>query len=362
MRKIYLVFILLMLFLSNAYADETYDDVLKEHKIDIDRKYNTIRLIAVGDIMMHMPIVNASKNGLGYDFTDIFEQVGSLIKVGDIAIANLETTITESRDEYSGYPRFKSPVELIGNLKGAGFDVLTTANNHSYDNGDYGIDTTIKVIEENKLHHTGTFSDSKNHPLIMDVKKLKVGIVSYTYGTNGLRADNDYMINYIDKDRIREDYEKLIETETDIQIVSLHWGTEYQSKPDNFQIEIESFVHDLGFDIVLGSHPHVIQEARQDNDYFSIFSMGNFISNQRDGYKDLGVIVDLVIEKYSDEIIIRSVKLIPTWVNKYDNGALAYKILPLTQNEGINFYLDQNEKEHINLLIRRFTNMYSEAN
>ncbi|MEA3423206.1 MAG: CapA family protein, partial [Bacillota bacterium] len=305
-----------------------------------------------------MPIVNASKNGLGYDFSGIFEQVGSLIKVGDIAIANLETTITEYRDEYSGYSRFKSPVELVGNLKEAGFDVLTTANNHSYDNGDYGIETTIKVIEENKLYHTGTFIDSKDHLLIMDVKRLKIGIVSYTYGTNGLRADNDYMVNYIDKNNIKEDYEKLIEKETDIQIISLHWGTEYQSKPDNFQMEIESFVRGLGFDIVLGSHPHVLQKITYDENYFGMYSMGNFLSNQRDGYKDLGVIVDLVIEKFSDEIIIRSVKLIPTWVNKYDNGALAYKILPLTQNEGINFYLDQNEKEHIVKLLNHFYEVY----
>ncbi len=356
MKKIYLICIFVLIFQMNVYADETYDDLIKEHEIGIIRKYNTIRLISVGDIMMHMPIVNASKNGSEYDFTSIFDDVKEYIKSGDIAIANLETTITEFRDDYSGYPRFKSPVELVGDLKEVGFDVLTTANNHSYDNGKYGIEATINAIEENEMFHTGTFNSIDNQPLILNVKKLKIGIASYTYGTNGLIPEKDYMVNLLDKDKIARDYNYLIDNNTDIQIVAFHWGDEYKTRLSYNQIEYENFVKNLGFDIVLGSHPHVIQEMKREDNYFSIFSMGNFISNQRDGFKDLGVIVDLVIEKTEDEVLINRVELIPTWVDKYNDNSVDYKILPINSLESHD--VDIDERNHIAKLLNHFNAVY----
>lgn len=332
MKKIVMICILLSIISFQSFAEETLIDLQREHLIDMNRKMNTVHIMAVGDIMMHMPIVNNAYRLGEYHFELMFDQITPLFSTADIVVGNLETTLTSDYLQLSGYPRFKSPLELANGLKMAGFDVLTTANNHSLDGGTLGLKETLNTLDEEKILHTGSFDSPEFSPVIIQEKNLTIGIVAYTYGTNGLLPKEDYYVNYIDREKITRDYQNLIDLDTDIQIISLHWGTEYQSEPNLMQRETEAFIQELGFDILLGSHPHVIQRDIFDENFYGVYSMGNFLSNQRDGYKDLGVIIDLVVEKYGDEIVIRNVNRIPTWVDKYQAGRKDYKIINLNNS------------------------------
>lgn len=355
MKKIVTICILMSFMSFQSFADDTLEDLQREHLIDMNRKMNTVHFMAVGDIMMHMPIVNHAYRSGEYQFELIFQKLTPLFSTADFLIGNLETTLTSNHSQLSGYPRFKSPVELGNGLKLAGFDVLTTANNHSLDGGSLGLKETLDTLDNEKILHTGSFDTPDFSPVIIKEKNLTIGIVAYTYGTNGLLPHEDYYVNYIDRGKISDDYQKLIDLETDIQIISLHWGTEYQSEPNQMQLEIEAFVQELGYDVLLGSHPHVIQRDVFNKNFYAVYSMGNFLSNQRDGYKDLGVIVDLVLEKFNDEILIRNVKRIPTWVDKYQEGRIDYRIINLNESKET---IDNQEIGHIRDLKEHFEKIY----
>jgi len=360
-KVIFLVITMIILTSFASFADSTWDDLLREHKIAIEAKSNTIRLIAVGDIMMHMPVVNNAIEVGSYNFASYFEYVEDIFGKGDLVIGNLETTLTDKISELSGYPRFRSPYNLASDLKNVGFDFLTTSNNHSFDARIEGLNDTIEFLDQADLYHTGTFENENNNPSILKIKNLTIGISSYTYGTNGLRSDYGFNINYIDKEKIIKDSKYLDDSGVDLKIIYLHWGDEYKNKINNLQIEIEKLVRELGYSVVLGSHPHVLQKEEHGYDYFVIYSMGNFLSNQRDIYTDLGVIVDLSIEKYNDKIYVRVNQLIPTWVDKYDSDSkIDYKIIPLKTNNYENFSrISIGDKKYIDKMIIYFNKVYN---
>lgn len=355
LKKIAVILIVSILFVQISFADNDFNDLYKEHFIEMNRKMKTVRIMAVGDIMMHMPIVNNAYKEGRYSFEDIFQSIKPILNSADLVIGNLETTLTSNTNLYSGYPRFHSPISLIDALKKSGFDILTTANNHALDGGTEGVHETINQLDIMNMAHTGTFLNESQKPVIIKSRQLSIGIAAYTYSTNGLAPEKEYFINYIDKDKIKKDYEWLIEKGTDIQLISLHWGTEYQYLPNAFQKDLESYVKELGFDVLLGSHPHVLQESIENEDYFAIYSMGNFLSNQRDNFKDLGVIVDLTIEKTQDGIVVKKVNMIPTWVDKYQNGILDYKIVRIDSKS---IDLDSGEKNHIEILNKHFDHIF----
>lgn len=359
-RVIFSVILIVSLTSFASFADSTWDDLAREHKIAIEAKSNTIRLIAIGDIMMHMPVVNNAVEGESYSFVSYFEHVEEIFGKGDIVIGNLETTLTDKFRELSGYPKFKSPYSLAFDLKKVGIDFLITSNNHSLDARVEGLDDTIKFLDQTELGHTGTFENENINPSILKIKKLTVGISSYTYGTNGLRSNNDFNVNYIDKEKIINDSKYLDDSGVDLKIIYLHWGDEYKNKINDLQIEIEKLVRELGYNVVLGSHPHVLQKEEHSYNYFVIYSMGNFLSNQRDKYTDLGVIVDLSIEKYNNKIYVRINQLIPTWVDKYDsNNKIDYKIIPLNTNKYEKFSrISVSDKKHIDKIMMYFNKIY----
>ena len=180
---------------------------------------------------------------------------------------------------------------------------------------------------------------------------MKIGLIASTYGTNGLVPKYGYEVNYNDIETIRSDYEWLVEQGTDIQMIMIHWGTEYRNQPDYGQKMIQEQLKDMGFDIVLGSHPHVIQPTIEEDSYFCIYSMGNFLSNQRDEFKDLGLIVDLVVEITDSGVVITRTKLVPTWVDKYQSGLLDYRIVRLDSGSG---RIEVSEKNHMKLLMDHY--------
>ncbi|MDD2446646.1 MAG: CapA family protein [Tissierellia bacterium] len=323
-----------------------------KEQITLETQKDRITILAAGDIMFHMPQVNGAKIGDTYDFSNSFKNVKEHIKNSDLALVNFETVVAGNEKGFSGFPRFNSPTETVKALKDAGFDVLSTANNHSMDQGVNGLISTIDTINNNGLENIGTYKDENRSGLIKEVNNIKIGLLSYTYGINGLDSllpsDKSYMVNLIDEELIQNDIDELND-KVDLTIVFIHWGNEYQKQPSNYQVDLGNKLIEWGADIILGSHSHVIQKAAVVNyegeDKYIIYSMGNFLSNQRKNntdnhYTEDGVMVLLNIEK-EEKAIIKDIEYIPTWVNRYLVGnSFAHEILPVEEAMNSNNYND----------------------
>lgn len=306
-----------------------------------------IQIVAVGDIMFHMPQINGAKlSGGGFDFNPSFKYIKPYIEEADIAIANLETVIGGNEKGFNGFPRFNSPVEVLDALKIAGFDVLATANNHSLDGGKKGIINTIDEIEKRALEYIGTSKEERRPFIIIEREGIKIGLLSYTYGLNGLDSllsneDKSRMINLINLETIQKDIESLNRENVDFIISYIHWGNEYHREPSEAQKKLAISLSNFGVDLILGSHPHVIQTSEtlisENKSSYVIYSMGNFISNQ--SYKTMGV-------SYTEDGILLRAKIIkdnqtgitrleeinyqPTWIYKeLKNNKYTHYIIPI---------------------------------
>lgn len=340
---------------EEEYIDEELEEIPERPE---EPKFSSINILAVGDIMFHSPQYRAAfnKETNSYDFTPTFRHVKRYVEEADIALGNFETVTAGEGVSFSGFPRFNTPKESLLALKETGFDILSTANNHCIDQGKKGLISTIDNINEYKMKNIGTYKEPGDNILIEERDGIKIGFLSYTYGLNGLDSllkaeELAYMVNRIDEEKIKEDIEKLKSLDVDLITVFIHWGNEYQREPSTYQLELGSKMVEWGANIILGSHPHVIQKSQIINkdgkDNFIIYSMGNFLSNQRketmnNPYTEDGVMINLEIEKNlnSSETIIKSVQYIPTWVHRFrdSNGKLSYEIIPI--NDYINGELD----------------------
>lgn len=291
---------------------------------------SVIKLAFVGDIMCHTPQIDYAKVGSdSFDFKPVFCEVKNFLSTPDFTFGNLETVIIGNENGFSGYPLFSSPKELLIGLKDSGFDFLFTSNNHSIDKGAEGVFKTLDNLRSENILSTGTFYSQKDRDSIrvIDIKGIKLGILSYTYGLNGnyLPKDSKYIVNVIDTNLIKADIEKVKQLNYDALIIYYHFGDEYSRKPSPFQKEIAAKSFEWGADIIIASHPHVIQQM----EFFEkkngklkkgliAYSLGNFISNQRHRYTDSGVILNLDLMKNTknDSLWINDVSIIPTWVYK----------------------------------------------
>lgn len=304
----------------------------------------TIRISAVGDLMCHSPQYNYAKvDKDSFDFNPVYREIKKYFYESDFVFGNLETVTAGKNKGYSGYPLFNTPDEYIPALYNSGFHLLTTSNNHSLDRGETGLLRTIEQMKKNGLLYNGTFisEEDRNSVRIIDIKEIKIAFLAYTYGTNGIPVPKgkSYLINLIDLDLIKSDIEKARKLGADIILVHYHFGDEYKREPNAYQKDVVSKTISFGADIIIGGHPHVLQPVQffKTNNVlldtgFAAYSLGNFISNQRDRYKDAGVILNIEITKNyaGTAIYISKVDYIPTWVFKgeTDRGN-EYVILPL---------------------------------
>ena len=257
---------------------------------------------------------------------------------------NLETTFAGSSVGYSSYPKFNTPEKLAYNLKKLGFDVLSTANNHCYDFGYSGIESTIDYLNDADIAHTGTFKseESQNSILIQNVKGLNIAFLSFTFGTNGITIppDKAYSVNLIDKELIQKQISLAKNQHPDLICISMHWGNEYQTTPNNEQKELADFLFNNGADIIIGNHPHVLQpmEKREltlpdgtKKDGFVVYSLGNFLADQSKTYSKDSAILNLKITKNEDgKITINSAKYTPIYTYKSaSNQSHKFKIINL---------------------------------
>src|SRR5690625_2355319 len=319
---------------SGNDEDEMRDEE-DEPEPEREGTFTEITLAAAGDIMAHDDQIESALVTDGvYDFNPMFKDVKPILSEADLTLSNFETTTGGADLGYSGFPIFNSPDELIDAVSYAGVDVLTTANNHSLDTRDTGLIRTVQEIRERGIDTVGTYVDgSEERILVKDVDGITFGILSYTESTNGLgeQYDPEYLdsiLNLMTKENISRDIEAAKAADVDFIITFMHWGEEYMTEPNATQVEYAEFMAEEGVDLILGSHPHVIQksdviETEDGAETYVIYSLGNFISNQRvetlgEEYANTedGIIVNFDIEKndLTGETKITDVEYIPTWV------------------------------------------------
>ena len=304
----------------------------------------TIKLSVIGDIMTHnTQISDAYDKVNGYDFSKCFKDIPDLVKDSDFFMGNLETTFAGSKKKYSGYPQFNTPEQLAVDLKELGLDLVTTANNHSLDTGYAGVESTIAFLDEAGLPHTGTFNSQEAHDqiYITDIKGIKTCVLAYTYGTNGIPipSGKEYCINLIDRNLISRQIAEAKAQECDLIIVCMHWGVEYRLTPTAEQKELADFLFKEGADVIIGSHPHVLEPMEKriiemddgsTKEGFVIYSMGNFISGQTQANTRNSIILHLTITKNgkTGKLSIDNVEYDPLYTYTYPKMK-NYKVIDL---------------------------------
>ena len=285
-----------------------------------------MRLLFGGDVMQHLPQVEAARRGDGFDYRPVFEALVPRIRTADLAVVNLETTLTR-RGRYTGYPMFRSPVALADALREAGVDVAVLANNHCCDGGAEGIRTSIAELDRCGIRHTGVFADSadyrRNHPLFLRCRSLRLALVNYTYGTNGLPVPEGMIVNRIDTVRMAADLAAARAADVDFIVACLHWGNEYERRENASQRALAAFLRRHGADVVVGSHPHVVQPWQCDSAHVVLYSLGNLVSNQRRRYTDGGLVAEVEAIRQPDGGMNYALEAVPVWV-----ALPGYRILP----------------------------------
>jgi len=306
-----------------------------------DSDSTTISLVATGDILMHMPVVNGGKLGDVYNFDQLYASIKHLIESGDYASANLECALAGPATGYTGYPQFNCHDNIATSLKNAGFDLVVTANNHILDRGFQGALRTMDVLRQAGLDTTGTFKTpaEKQNFLIKDIRGVKVGYLAYSYDTNGIPVPQDkpYFYNFLDRDKIIADITNL-RPNVDVLVLILHWGVEYSPYPTEQQRKLATEFFQNGADVILGSHPHVIQPMEimriNGKDKFVIYSMGNSMGSQNGVERNSGVILNLRFTKLLPlgETSLTGVSYTPTFIHPYDaNGHRMYRVVPIQE-------------------------------
>lgn len=325
----------------------------------VEDEVQTVKILATGDIMYHLPlyIKNFDETTGKYDFSTYYEKMKEYIDSSDIVVGNFESTINPNR-KISGHPMFNSPPESVEYLKNIGFDILSTANNHCLDTSIEGVETTIDAIESVGLKNFGTYRDNNRELLIIEENEIKIGFLSYSEIFNGLdyniAEDKVNNISPMNRDLISGDIDNLKAQGVDFIVVYPHWGVEYSTSPSEFQRDMNDYFLSLGADVVLGSHPHVLQpvEYREINgsNKFSIYSMGNSISNQRKPWMknkgvEFGTFVELTVEKNITKgtTVLAAVDVKPTYVNRYrdEKGLFKYEVVALNDLMETGKYRDE---------------------
>lgn len=336
---------------------------------------STVKLGAMGDVLLHTPFFEAQYHAIGnlgngqYDFSDIFKYIKGHITDLDYAVANMETTLcgTDNGFPYAGYPHFNCPDQIVYDARDAGFDMFTTANNHAYDTTMVGLKRTVETIRGAGMASIGTMLTAEEPKFaIQEVGGIKIGMLSYTYA-DGVTGDGRPilnknssvakagLVNFFTYSNLTGFYSQVEEylaqmkaAGAEATVLFIHWGKEYQiGEAGDTQKQMAQKLCDLGVDVIIGGHPHVIQpidlltsSADADHKTFVIYSLGNAISNQRrnlikntpEGHCEDGVLFTVSFEKLSDGTVrVSDVDALYTWVNKFrhDGEILEYNILPL---------------------------------
>lgn len=372
-----IVFLTAVVVLANTYSKRNEENIYLNNGIDetgriedsVDEKEEEaieneeikyIDIVSLGNLIIHQSQINGAKNENGYDFSPSFQYIKEMVSEADISLGILEGALAGG--EPTGYPIFNSPDEVIDSLRDTGIDVVNYANNHIYDYDDEGLQRTIEITKEKGLDVLGVKStEEEKSYLVKEVDGVKIGFASYVFETaavNGYKTINSNPVsinsenlintfNYNDLEsfynRIASEISAMKAEGVEFIIASMHWGEEYNTYTEATQNEIAKKLNELGVDIILGGHPHVIQPYEiicneSGHSTFVIYSQGNSLSNQSEqeigvAESEDGIMIKFTLEKKDGNVSLKEYKIIPTWVYKEEKGDGTYyhKIIPVEE-------------------------------
>jgi poly-gamma-glutamate synthesis protein (capsule biosynthesis protein) len=333
-KLIFLLFSVLSLFTCGYTIPITpVENEISSDPEKIPSRY-TLTFAAAGDNLFHETIFNNSiVNGV-YNFDSIYTPVKDIIENADIAFINQETVMAGASFGYSGYPAFNTPQSLAGTLAQTGFDIVNQANNHAMDMGRAGLYATLDLWDTiNGITVIGARKSGESMRII-NMNNITLGFLSYTYGLNGiaLPADNPNLVSLINRNTMTREIEALRPL-CDFLIVSMHWGEEYMLiEPSAQQISLAQLLAQLNVDLIIGHHPHVLQRfeklTRADGkETLCFYSLGNFVSNQREKERILGAMIALTFIKEGEHLYISDSGLIPV-VCHFERGYTNTTVYP----------------------------------
>lgn len=344
---------------TSSTVDTTSSQV--DTTAEVIEEDESISFLAVGDNLIHSQIFVDSQVGEeDYDFKPRYENVVDDIAAADLAFVNQESLIGGDDIPFTSYPTFNTPSQMAGDLADLGFNLVSLANNHTLDKGTQAVKNTLAIWEEqsDRVLSTGAFDSQEARDTIPTIEKEGVvfSLLAYTYGTNGIEPDVPYRLNYFDEDLIRQDVARAKE-ESDVVLVSAHWGDEYSLEANDFQKRYAQLFADLEVDVVIGTHSHTIQPiewvtGENGNETLVIYSLGNFLASTPNDVSLLGGMVtfdfvkpELEIENvYFEPLVIHYDSSNPTELMTRDNFSVN-KLKDYTQERanahGLNGYLGQ---------------------
>lgn len=325
---------------NDTITDTTTKNQIEEptstsEKVQVKKKdeKTSVTLLAVGDNLIHSQIIKSGKQRNGsYNYDHLYTLIKDKISAADISVVNQETILGGNSFTYSGYPAFNSPTQIGDALINAGFDVVLHATNHTMDKGLKGVENTYSYWKKHpKIKVVGINMTKKQSDQIPIIKKngIKIAILNYTYGLNGYRnpKNKPYLVNLLDKNKIKKDVMNA-KRKADFVIVFPHWGIEYVLKPSRQQKEMTKYLSDLGVDLVIGSHPHVLEpvewiKTKKDHKMLVYYSLGNFVSFQTEAPRMLGGIAEVTITKEKNATYISKSSITPI-IFHYEHGPSNY--------------------------------------
>ena len=366
---LYLSFALLFTALSCSGRSSYRQPENTSEKPEEDTTVYRVTLLVAGDIMQHMPQINAAKRPNGtYDYKDCFAHVKGEIQSADIAIVNFETTL--GGPPYKGYPCFSAPDEYLKAIIDAGFDVLTTGNNHCLDTRRKGLERTIMMMDSLHIPHLGTYVESTarqaSYPLLVEKNGFRIALLNFTYATNGLVREKPNHVNYIDTVEIAADIEKAKSMHPDIIIAIPHWGIEYAMTPNAPDVKLADWLLQKGVDHVIGGHPHVLQpfewrEPESENGgHVVAYSLGNFISNQSKPNTGIGSMIKLQFSKRQEKVVLDSCAYTLTWCSRPAvSGKKNYRVVPVVTSDTLLNATDRTRRDNDARTARRIFDRYN---
>ena len=351
-KKLVLSILLIILIISALYLTTQNKEVKKETKpkkeIKDEIKTSKLSLVMVGDALLHSSVYkDAYQNGT-YDFSSQLELIKPIIQNYDLAFYNQESILGGTEIGLSDYPTFNSPKEFGDTMIDAGFNLVSLANNHTLDRGEKAIINSCNYWKTKEVLSAGSYCSKEDAEQINIKEKngIKYTLLAYTYGTNGIKVPEgkEYLVNLYSDEKVKSDIEK-VRDKVDLLMVSMHWGTEYKNEPTETQKKQAEYLSSLGVDIIIGTHPHVIEPITYINDTLVIYSLGNFISaqstnNDYNTMVELMTSVDIIKEEKNGQSTIKLDNLNNELLyNYYKKGSrwTDFKVIPFSQmNETYN--------------------------
>ncbi len=357
-----LIFLTIFLFWSGGGKNDNEEKPLlaqnnKTHR-SAQAAPQTLCLMFAGDIMSQLPQIESAELGGGeYDYTPCFQYIKPVFDQADLVFGNLECTLP-GHPPYTGYPNFRSPDQLAEAVKKAGFDILVTANNHAIDGGLEGINHTIETVQKEGFIQTGTFTDALQkkifYPKIVYKNGFKIALLNYTHHTNGYQTPQPALVNRLVMEGIKHDIATAKKMKPDVIITFLHWGNEHQLLESSEQRGVAQLLHAWGSDLVIGSHPHVVQPIKVESftvnkkqvNYLTAYSLGNFISSQPFPNTEGGIVFEVNLSKQNNRVQINDYFYIPVLrYTPYQHGRMKFFALPISAFEGHEGDLDMPNDE-----------------